>query len=110
MAFFFSSRRRHTRSLRDWSSDVCSSDLEVAKGRQAYVVYPLIAESETSDLKAATVVYEELKSDAFRGRRVRSEERRVGKECRCWWGPHRYKIKRISNDHQEQERIMGPNR
>src|SRR2546428_11257692 len=29
MVFFFSSRRRHTRSDRDWSSDVCSSDLEV---------------------------------------------------------------------------------
>src|SRR5215469_17269859 len=29
--FFFSSRRRHTRSLRDWSSDVCSSDLQVAE-------------------------------------------------------------------------------
>src|SRR5437868_3282297 len=28
-SFFFSSRRRHTRSKRDWSSDVCSSDLEV---------------------------------------------------------------------------------
>src|SRR5690349_23405006 len=28
--FFFSSRRRHTRSLRDWSSDVCSSDLPLA--------------------------------------------------------------------------------
>src|SRR5690349_23577563 len=28
LAFFFSSRRRHTRSLRDWSSDVCSSDLQ----------------------------------------------------------------------------------
>ena len=27
MTFFFSSRRRHTRSLCDWSSDVCSSDL-----------------------------------------------------------------------------------
>src|SRR5438874_13779284 len=27
LIFFFSSRRRHTRSLRDWSSDVCSSDL-----------------------------------------------------------------------------------
>src|SRR5699024_5353750 len=27
-SFFFSSRRRHTRSKRDWSSDVCSSDLE----------------------------------------------------------------------------------
>src|SRR5699024_184707 len=29
--FFFSSRRRHTRSKRDWSSDVCSSDLELSK-------------------------------------------------------------------------------
>src|SRR5699024_11484167 len=28
--FFFSSRRRHTRSKRDWSSDVCSSDLKTA--------------------------------------------------------------------------------
>src|SRR5690349_24674346 len=28
MKFFFSSRRRHTSSLRDWSSDVCSSDLQ----------------------------------------------------------------------------------
>src|SRR6266496_2213502 len=30
--FFFSSRRRHTRSLRDWSSDVCSSDLKLEQG------------------------------------------------------------------------------
>src|SRR3712207_2422 len=30
MCFFFSSRRRHTRYWRDWSSDVCSSDLEAA--------------------------------------------------------------------------------
>src|SRR5699024_11722456 len=29
--FFFSSRRRHTRSKRDWSSDVCSSDLSLAE-------------------------------------------------------------------------------
>src|SRR2546428_2643029 len=29
-SFFFSSRRRHTRSDRDWSSDVCSSDLQLA--------------------------------------------------------------------------------
>src|SRR5699024_11625908 len=28
LSFFFSSRRRHTRSKRDWSSDVCSSDLK----------------------------------------------------------------------------------
>src|SRR3989440_10008671 len=33
--FFFSSRRRHTRSDRDWSSDVCSSDL-------ANVGYPIV--------------------------------------------------------------------
>src|SRR6266513_4595515 len=31
--FFFSSRSRHTRSKRDWSSDVCSSDLDVGVGR-----------------------------------------------------------------------------
>src|SRR5690606_39546132 len=30
VVFFFSSRRRHTRFSRDWSSDVCSSDLECA--------------------------------------------------------------------------------
>src|SRR5699024_11812806 len=31
LLFFFSSRRRHTRSKRDWSSDVCSSDLKPAR-------------------------------------------------------------------------------
>src|SRR5699024_12075973 len=30
-SFFFSSRRRHTRSKRDWSSDVCSSDLQLVE-------------------------------------------------------------------------------
>src|SRR5205807_6392297 len=39
--FFFSSRRRHTRSDRDWTSDVCSSDLhQVAVGGIAEVVVP----------------------------------------------------------------------
>src|SRR5207248_8572723 len=33
--FFFSSRRRHTRSYGDWSSDVCSSDLEIGHGALA---------------------------------------------------------------------------
>src|SRR2546422_5854862 len=32
--FFFSSRRRHTRCSRDWSSDVCSSDLEESGGAE----------------------------------------------------------------------------
>src|SRR5215831_20917962 len=37
--FFFSSRRRHTRCLSDWSSDVCSSDLRLgieSEPQQAY--------------------------------------------------------------------------
>src|SRR5438067_8897583 len=35
--FFFSSRRRHTRSKRDWSSDVCSSDLNITGHYDAFV-------------------------------------------------------------------------
>src|SRR5947199_3228639 len=35
--FFFSSRRRHTRCLSDWSSDVCSSDLNPVRRRIARV-------------------------------------------------------------------------
>src|SRR5207249_3792942 len=41
--FFFSSRRRHTRSKRDWSSDVCSSDLTTLTPRSApmcFVIWP----------------------------------------------------------------------
>src|SRR6266403_3474778 len=37
--FFFSSRRRHTRSLRDWSSDVCSSDLVALTGNPGQANY-----------------------------------------------------------------------
>src|SRR3989449_9503970 len=36
--FFFSSRRRHTRCSRDWSSDVCSSDLEVGTASFAQAI------------------------------------------------------------------------
>src|SRR5438445_7230183 len=35
--FFFSSRRRHTRYWRDWSSDVCSSDLRTRPDRDPHV-------------------------------------------------------------------------
>src|SRR5699024_11538155 len=40
--FFFSSRRRHTRSKRDWSSDVCSSDLEkiISNGESVPLTLP----------------------------------------------------------------------
>src|SRR5207247_8394092 len=41
--FFFSSRRRHTRSTRDWSSDVCSSDLENDSAYKQIIPYVLLA-------------------------------------------------------------------
>src|SRR5699024_11864958 len=37
--FFFSSRRRHTRSKRDWSSDVCSSDLITFRSNKVLTVF-----------------------------------------------------------------------
>src|SRR5690606_40032883 len=46
--FFFSSRRRHTRFSRDWSSDVCSSDLNASTGEGTYSVDSL----STIDRKA----------------------------------------------------------
>src|SRR5699024_11399740 len=39
--FFFSSRRRHTRSKRDWSSDVCSSDLSFTDTLSASAMCPI---------------------------------------------------------------------
>src|SRR5204863_4822881 len=93
--FFFSSRRRHTRSLRDWSSDVCSSDLEPDyPGMIDYVGHmalELIANSDAPyhDL-GHTICVTLLGQEVLKGRHlrqggVRSEERRVGKECRSRW-------------------------
>src|SRR5690349_19587321 len=51
--FFFSSRRRHTRSLRDWSSDVCSSDLPMKRTDLKRLVdscYRLLGPVETAHL------------------------------------------------------------
>jgi ATP-dependent DNA helicase RecG len=45
-------------------------DRQLAQGRQAYVVYPVIEESEKSDLKAATTMYEALSTGPFAERRV----------------------------------------
>src|SRR5438034_1631269 len=58
--FFFSSRRRHTRSLCDWSSDVCSSDLGVAtaEAMQRYPVRMIESGPAAGALMAA--VYGEL--------------------------------------------------
>ena len=43
---------------------------ETEKGRQAYVVYPVIEESEKTDLKAATTMYDQLSAGPFAGRVV----------------------------------------
>ncbi|MGQ0714087.1 MAG: ATP-dependent DNA helicase RecG [Gemmatimonadaceae bacterium] len=45
-------------------------DREVAEGRQAYVVYPVIEDSEKTDLKAATTMYEALAGGPFAHRRL----------------------------------------
>src|SRR3712207_7446099 len=93
--FFFSSRRRHTRYWRDWSSDVCSSDLRV----QPIYVSP----GHLIDLEGAVDLtlrcdggYRQpeptrrahLLVNALRRGERRSEERRVGKECRSRWSPY----------------------
>src|SRR3712207_2552823 len=51
MSFFFSSRRRHTRYWRDWSSDVCSSDL-VYFSAQSYEAYGRLSGNRLEDLRA----------------------------------------------------------
>src|SRR5699024_11459807 len=43
VSFFFSSRRRHTRSKRDWSSDVCSSDLNQNLKLPASMTFAILA-------------------------------------------------------------------
>src|SRR5690349_22751325 len=94
--FFFSSRRRHTRSLRDWSSDVCSSDLEVrARGERALCVFADGGPGGRGVRRDRGVAHR-LWLLRRAGRRARgragargrrSEERRVGKECRSRWWP-----------------------
>ncbi len=57
-------------------------DREVEKGRQAYIVYPVIEESEKLDLKAATTMYEELRKGVFSLRRVALLHGRIGADER----------------------------
>src|SRR5260221_9651434 len=89
--FFFSSRRRNTRSLCDWSSDVCSSDLiEQARGGGIAVG----GTQRQRSPRHALVQYRRLHAAAVRiiwkcgPEHSRSEERRVGEECRSRWSPY----------------------
>src|SRR2546426_5798876 len=85
--FFFSSRRRHTRLQGDWSSDVCLPILlahEIDAGHQlGHGVLDLKTRVHLEEVEVPLRVHEELD-----GARARSEERRVGKECRSRWSPY----------------------
>src|SRR5699024_12079775 len=89
--FFLSSRRRHTRSKRDWSSDVCSSDLnDVNKRWEDLVKAARIfnADQGVTPLYQQTTSYmQNTKVKGIIQNTARSEERRVGKELKCRWLP-----------------------
>src|SRR5690348_17849420 len=97
--FFFSSRRRHTRWTGDWSSDVCSSDL---LRRRAGPTAGLEFSEPWFGLRYETtlLIHSRLIHARARqmppvapgdGPRGRSEERRVGKECRSRGSAYRLK-------------------
>src|SRR5699024_11756202 len=92
--FFFSSRRRHTRSKRDWSSDVCSSDLEEIevvdeftihiKTKGPFAALPSHLAHPAGGMVSPAVIEEDYAQEELLTA-VRSEERRVGKESRTMW-------------------------
>src|SRR5690348_4221198 len=94
VSFFFSSRGRHTRWTGDWSSDVCSSDLEFAIGAPAASVHAREVFGPVASLLPYSGKGEDAAAIVARGNGglvssvysedARSEERRVGKECRFW--------------------------
>src|SRR5690349_23309779 len=91
--FFFSSRRRHTRSLRDWSSDVCSSDLGTlcmasadSTGNPAITPAMTMRNEGTRfqpGQRERLINSRKPASGETARERPRSEERRVGKEWRA---------------------------
>src|SRR5437764_15023902 len=92
--FFFSSRRRHTRYIGDWSSDVCSSDLGPCGTKLRFKSRPVRYGIRTLAPGA---------SPAKPAAGARSEERRVGKECRSRWG--RYHTKKKTKESDKQSRV-----
>src|SRR5690554_7499554 len=93
--FFFSSRRRHTRCGRDWSSDVCSSDLRLAEQYEPDVMLIDLVMDDMDGIETTRRMmekYPDIKvivlTSFLDDEKLRSEERRVGKECRSRWSPY----------------------
>src|SRR5690242_20857481 len=95
--FFFSSRRRHTRLTCDWSSDVCSSDLCMHVCRGPKHPSPLRPQGHLNSCSRRPFpTFRRTDAAGILPRLVpiakslvgRSEERRVGKECRSRWSPY----------------------
>src|SRR5690606_39333817 len=90
-SFFFSSRRRHTRFSRDWSSDVCSSDLNSTQAiLRSHFNFALLIFSLHGQLlcylnTGLLIFFALFFLNLFGLRFFRSEERRVGRECRSRW-------------------------
>src|SRR5437879_10159754 len=82
--FFFSSRRRHTRYIGDWSSDVCSSDLKMR--------------GFFDPKRYRIVLFDQRGCGKSRPNANRSEERRVGKECRSRWSRENEKKKKTERE------------
>src|SRR2546430_12461933 len=93
VSLFFSSRRRHTRFDCDWSSDVCSSDLKPSYDRKwcpcrILSINTLIGFSFDISLWFSAFYQLIISSGRKSLMSDRSEERRVGKECRSRWSPY----------------------
>src|SRR5256886_10401180 len=96
LVFFFSSRRRHTSFDCDWSSDVCSSDqklvrlgVALAMPKSGKILLPCPWVANTTPPRS-TYAYKVSRSAGVSCvlSKMRSEERRVGKECRSRWSPY----------------------
>src|SRR5690606_40227984 len=90
--FFFSSRRRHTRFSRDWSSDVCSSDLgtfqDLVYSKVSHIAFQRILPDITiAAMQLKGFVHHVKTGVGGEALGHRSEERRVGKEGRSRWWP-----------------------
>src|SRR3546814_17568148 len=103
--FFFKQKTAYEMRISDWSSDVCSSDLgtreltvDISKGAPGWIVdgqqrFSALMEIGRRDFQVPVSAFICNTEEELRRQFIRSEERRVGKECvsTCrsrWWADH----------------------